>query len=75
MVSGFQLAHMDNPTSFVEHRLLSDHSLMYPTPRAPLRNPQHDFTRFNSNSGHEVVRGRDDHQFDNPRVYGMYFTC
>ena len=72
MVAAQQLDLMDNPTSFVEHHLLDERALTYPTQRAPLRNAHHDFTRFNSNAGHEVVRGRDDHQFDNPRVYGTF---
>ena len=64
------LTQMDNPTSFIDHRLLQPRSRVYPTTNQPLRLDNQDFSSFNSNSGHEVVRGRDDHQFENPRVYG-----
>ena len=70
MVSSDQLRMMDDPTGHIDHRLLSPDALVRGTTTAPLRTTQQDFTSFNSRDGRAIIRGRDDYQFDNERVFG-----
>ena len=70
MVSTSQLTLMDNPTGHVNYRLLDPVTFVRPKTNVPLRNRTDTFKQFNSNSGHVITRGSDDHHFDNPRVFG-----
>lgn len=74
MVTSVQLAQMDDYTSHVNLRLLDSNAYVRPTSTVPLRNRTDTFKRFNSNTGSVVVRGADDHHFDNPRVFGKSLT-
>ena len=71
MVSVADLTAMDDPVGHVDHRLLEPSTFVRSRARVPLRHPNQTFRRFNSNDGHVVVEGADDHQFDNPRAFGM----
>ena len=65
-----QLTAMDNPTGYVNHRLLSASTYVRPRTRHPLRTPSQTFEHFTANCGRTMTRGTDDHHFDNPRVFG-----
>ena len=69
-MSTSQLTLMDNPSGHVNYRLLDPATFVRPKSSVPLRNATDTFKQFNSNSGPAVVRGTDDHHFDNPRVFG-----
>ena len=68
------MIEMDDPVGHVNHRLLVASTFDRPNSNVPLRNRTDTFKHFNSNSGGVLTRGRDDHHFDNPRVFGEYFT-
>lgn len=75
LVSIGQLNKMDNPIGHVNLRLLDPSTFVRPNTNVPLRNRSDTFKQFNSAYGQAVVRGADDHQFDNERVFGMYIIC
>ena len=66
------MASMDNPSGHVSMRLLDPVTFVTSSASVPLRNPTDTFKQFNSDTGHAIVRGRDDHHFDNPRVFGKF---
>lgn len=70
MVTPVQLAQMDDYTGHLNLRLLDPTTYVRPASDVPLRNRTDTFKRFNSNTGGVIVRGADDHHFDNPRVFG-----
>ena len=72
MVSVVDLTTMDDPIGHVDRRLLEPSTFVRSRAQFPLRNPNHNFKRFNSNDGQVVVEGVDDHQFDNPRAFGKF---
>ena len=64
------MSAMDDSISHVNTRLLDASTFVRPNSNVPLRNRNDTFRHFNSNTGGALVRGRDDHHFDNPRVFG-----
>ena len=73
MVSVIDLVAMDDPTGHVDYRLLDPSTFVRSSAQVPLRHPNHNFKRFNSNDGRTLVEGADDHQLSNPRCFGKYF--
>ena len=70
MVSTADLTLMDDPSGHIDRRLLDTAWFVRPSTTVPLRSPQQNFKRFNSNDGRVIVEGSDDHQLDNPRAFG-----
>lgn len=64
---------MDSPSGHVNLRLLDPSTFVRPNSNIPLRNRTDTFKQFNSILGHVVIRGQDDHQFDNNRVFGKFY--
>ena len=70
MNSQDQLDLMDDPLSFIDRRLLAPDAIIRSADAHPLRDIGQDFTTYNNNSGRAIVRGADEYQRSNPRVYG-----